>query len=79
MECFECETGKSGEVVGLCHHCSVALCREHGSMVADTVCVTEPITHSVALPKRARLLLCRTCKTALLQYGVSPALAGTTR
>lgn len=79
MECFECETGNSREVVGFCRHCSVALCREHSFAVEETLCMTEPIAQTVALPKRARLLLCRTCKTALEQGGVTSVLAGTTR
>jgi hypothetical protein len=72
MLCYECsETGTRQEAIGLCHHCSVALCQQHGSMIADPVTMTALINRIVVLPKKARLLLCSTCLTALQQERVA--------
>jgi hypothetical protein len=68
MQCFECfEMGIDKEAVGLCHHCSAALCADHASLVSDPVTAVYPLVKTVVLPKRARLLLCRTCKEAIEQ------------
>jgi hypothetical protein len=72
MLCYECsETGTRSEAVGLCHHCSVALCQQHGSMVADPMTTVYPLVREVVLPKKARMLLCPTCLTALQQGRVA--------
>lgn len=68
MECFECvQSGVTREAVGLCHHCSAALCADHIIAVEDPLTVSHIMTPSVVLPKRARLLLCATCKAAMEQ------------
>ena len=70
MQCFECfETGAEREAIGLCHHCSAALCAHHAIVVPDPIMTTEPLFKTVILPKRARLLLRSTCKQALAQRG----------
>ena len=76
MRCYECSTGKTSEVrdaVGICHHCSAGLCAEHALMIEDPVITHVAIGKEVILPKVARLLLCRTCKTALEQQPVENA------
>lgn len=68
MHCYEClQAGETRDAVGLCHHCSAALCAEHICVVADLVTAIEPLVRTVVLPKKARLLLCGTCKAALQQ------------
>lgn len=68
MECFECvKSGLTREAVGLCHHCSAALCANHIFSVEDPLILSHIMTPSVVLPKRARLLLCATCKAAMEQ------------
>jgi hypothetical protein len=68
MLCYECsKVGRSQDAVGLCHHCSAALCREHSRIVADPVTTTYPIAKAVVLPLQARLFLCETCLAALEQ------------
>ena len=70
MQCFECmENGESNEAVGLCHHCSAALCQQHALTTEEFVTTIAPLLRTVVLPKRARLILCATCKTALEQTG----------
>lgn len=68
MHCYEClQAGETRDAVGLCHHCSAALCAEHICVVDDPVTAIEPLARTVILPKKARLLLCGTCKAALQQ------------
>ncbi len=68
MHCYECSReGKSREALGLCHHCSAALCSDHARVVADPVTTSYPIAKRIAFPKKARLLLCVTCLEALEQ------------
>ncbi len=68
MICFECsKSGASRDAVGLCHHCSAALCAEHARTVDDPVTATYAISKTVVLPKHARLMLCEICRDALLQ------------
>ncbi len=68
MHCFECFGNRmERDAIGLCHHCSVALCAEHAIVVADALTGVEPLFKTVILSKRARLLLCGTCKEALQQ------------
>ena len=68
MHCYEClQAGVTRDAIGLCHHCSAALCTEHAFVVADPVTTIYPLMKTVVLPKRARLLLCGTCKAALEQ------------
>lgn len=78
MICFECAaTGTRSEAVGLCHHCSAALCSGHARTVDDPVLATHAISKTVVLPKHARLILCETCRAALLQsHEGSAATAG---
>lgn len=68
MRCYDCSVqGHRVEAIGVCHHCSVGLCAEHGTLVSDPILVNEPVARVVALPKKARELLCRTCLDALGQ------------
>jgi len=68
MRCFECfQAGKVSDSVGLCHHCSVALCAEHYHMISDPIIMHSPVVKEVALPKSARVMLCSTCSAALAQ------------
>ena len=68
MLCYEClELGKQHEAIGLCHHCSIALCEYHGRVIADPVSKTVPLVREIVLPKQARLLLCNTCLSAMKQ------------
>ena len=72
MCCYECsQAGTRGEAIGICHHCSVALCQQHARIIADPVTTEYPLLRTVVLPKKARLLLCSTCLTALQQERVS--------
>jgi hypothetical protein len=59
--------GDSSDALGVCHHCSVGLCATHGTVVADPVLTHEGLVKVVALPKKARALLCRICLEALQQ------------
>jgi hypothetical protein len=44
MVCYECfMRGQRRDAIGLCHHCSVAVCAEHAEVVA------VPITEKVLL------------------------------
>src|SRR5450759_193771 len=57
MHCYEClQVGVTRDAIGLCHHCSAALCTEHAFVVADPVTTIYPLMKTVVLPKRARLL-----------------------
>ena len=68
MHCYECSKGgRDRMAVGLCHHCSAALCTDHACVVAEPVTTTCAICKTVVLPKKARLLLCGTCLGALEQ------------
>jgi hypothetical protein len=84
MICFDCSVQKSKrtDAIGVCHHCGVAVCNDHGVVVADPVHVHELVAKEISLPKKARELLCRTCLDALRQREVleveeqSPATDG---
>ena len=68
MLCYECsQAGRRSEAVGICHHCSAALCASHARTVDDPVRARYPVARTVALPLLARLLLCETCRSALCQ------------
>lgn len=68
MLCYEClESGSPHKAIGLCHHCSIALCEHHGHVVRDPVTTILPLVRVIALPKAARLLLCNTCLNAMMQ------------
>ena len=70
MLCYECsKAGKNREAVGLCHHCSAALCTDHVSIITDPVTTAYPVFKKLVLPKKARLLLSGTCLDALGQVG----------
>jgi len=68
MHCYQClQAGEKHDAVGLCHHCSAALCEQHICEVDDPVTDNYPMLRTVVLPKKARLLLCSRCKAALEQ------------
>jgi hypothetical protein len=68
MNCYECSmVGTNSNAVGLCHHCSAALCTDHACVVADPMTTTYPLVRTVVVPKQARLFLCGTCLQALRQ------------
>lgn len=68
MICFECfQRGQRSEAVGVCHHCSVAVCAEHGAVAARPVYMRLPLFKLVSLPKGAQELLCDVCRAALEQ------------
>ena len=72
MLCYECsQAGTRKEAIGVCHHCSFGLCQEHSAMIADQVTMTALINRTVVLPKKARLLLCSICLTALQQERIA--------
>jgi hypothetical protein len=68
MECYQClQAGITREAAGMCHHCFAALCPEHIFAVDDPMTLRHIMAPSSVLPKRARVLLCATCKAALEQ------------
>lgn len=68
MLCFECfQRGQRTEAVGVCHHCSVAVCADHGAVIPAPVHMQAPLVKVVALPKRAQKFLCNVCRAALEQ------------
>ena len=72
MYCYECSQADTQQkAIGICHHCSVGLCQQHALMITDPVTMTALINRTVVLPKKARLLLCATCLTALQQERVA--------
>lgn len=72
MFCYECsQSGTRVEAIGLCHHCSVGLCQEHGFIIADPITATALVNRTVVLKKKARLLLCGTCLAALQQQKIA--------
>ena len=74
MECYQClQSGISREAVGLCHHCSAALCAEHIYAVEEPLMIKHLMVPATVLPKKARLMLCATCKAALDQFQAEPA------
>jgi hypothetical protein len=78
MHCYGCfQADVTRDAVGLCHHCSVALCTEHACMVTDPLTEIYPVMQTVVLPKRARLLLCGMCKAALDSLDIFRMLSGT--
>ncbi len=78
MHCFDCsKLGRMRDAVGMCHHCSAALCEEHACVVSEAVRGGHPLVQTVELPRRARLLFCGTCKAALGQpHSRHPEFAG---
>jgi hypothetical protein len=71
MLCYECSiTGCPRDAIGVCSHCSVALCAEHAQLVAEEITTRIPLVKSIVLPRRARLLFCQVCKAALEQCAV---------
>jgi len=68
MHCYECcKNGTKRDAVGICHHCSAALCEDHTTVTEDPITAVYPVVKTVVLPKRARLFLCQTCKEAIEQ------------
>jgi hypothetical protein len=71
MKCLDCAgKGTAAETIGICHHCSAGVCDTHSTLVSDPVTVPAVIMGTRVLPKRARLLFCNHCLTALRQRGV---------
>ena len=76
MQCFQClQNGINRDAVGLCHHCSAALCSEHIFEIEEPLMVKHLMAPATIFPKKARLLLCGTCKVALEQILTEPATA----
>ena len=74
MECYQClQDGITREAAGLCHHCSAALCADHIVMAEEPLMIRRILAPVTIPPKKARLLLCRTCKEALDQLQAEPA------
>ncbi len=68
MQCYECAVlDKETQAAGLCHNCSVALCREHAILRSRSVTAPYPVYKIIELPHQAREMLCSVCKTALEQ------------
>lgn len=74
MGCYQClQSGFNREAVGLCHHGSGALCSEHIFVVEEPLMVKHVMVPATIFPKKARLMLCDTCKAALDQFQLEPA------
>ena len=74
MECYQClQSGISREAVGLWHHCSAALCADHICAVEEPLMAKHVMGPATVFPKKARLMLCTTCKAALEQLWAEPA------
>ncbi len=74
MECYQCQQSDIlREAVGVCHHCSAALCGEHIYAVEEPLMVKRMMAPSTVFPKKARHMLCATCKAALEQLHAEPA------
>lgn len=68
MNCYDCSLQSNRrEAVGLCRNCSAGLCSEHVHEEEQEITVVRIINREVALPLRARTLLCGVCKAALEQ------------
>jgi hypothetical protein len=68
MVCYDCRLeGKRTEAVGICHHCSAALCWDHAHRLDESITMSYPVAATVELPLHARLILCGTCQSALGQ------------
>lgn len=68
VNCYVCAQSRHSQpAVGLCHNCSAGLCLEHAIEEPQDVIVYALINREVALPKRARQLLCGKCEEALHQ------------
>ena len=76
MECYQClQNGMNREAVGLCHHCSAAMCSDHIFAVEEPLMAKHFMVPATVFPKTARLMLCSTCKIALEQLQDEPALS----
>ena len=68
MVCYECSlTGNRRDAVGLCHFCSAGLCTEHANVVPEEIRTQVAIVKTVVMPRKARRLLCSTCRAAVEQ------------
>ncbi|MBL8239977.1 MAG: DUF2180 family protein [Bryobacterales bacterium] len=66
MKCFDChQLGKVSEAIGICHHCSVAVCPDHGTVFTHPLPVAEPAAKAATLPSHYRSLLCPDCFSAI--------------
>jgi len=76
MECYQClQNGVNRNAVGLCHHCSAELCSDHIFAVEEPLMVKHVMVPPTLFPKRARRMLCSTCKIALEQLQDEPAIS----
>jgi hypothetical protein len=74
MICFECfRRGQRSEAVGICHHCSAAVCADHGFLLPKLLHMSVPLVKVVNLPKQAQELLCSVCRAALDQPRIETA------
>jgi len=68
MVCYECFIrGLRRDAVGLCHHCSVAVCAEHAEVVAVPITEKVLLVKEIVLPLQARRLFCKICRAAIEQ------------
>jgi hypothetical protein len=68
MRCYECsQAGTAKEAIGICQHCSAGLCADHVYVEADPLTTLYAVFQARVLPKKARLLFCKTCQEALQQ------------
>lgn len=75
MCCYDCsKAGQRQDAVGICHHCSAGICKEHVAIVDDPVTMTVLVERKIILRLKARLLFCKTCLKALQQEHVDPSL-----
>jgi hypothetical protein len=51
MFCYDChQEGKSSPAIGICHHCSIAVCPTHGTIYTHPTAAPEPAAKAAALP-----------------------------
>lgn len=68
MVCYECfMRGQRRDAIGLCHHCSVAVCAEHAEVVAVPITEKVLLVKEIVLPQQARRLFCKICRAAIEQ------------
>lgn len=68
MICYDChQDGKTAEAIGVCHHCSIAVCPAHGAMYTHPTPAPEPAAKAASLPSHYRSLLCPHCLEAIKQ------------
>jgi hypothetical protein len=66
MFCYDChQEGKSSPAIGICHHCSIAVCPTHGTIYTHPTAAPEPAAKAATLPSHYRSLLCPHCLEAI--------------